>query len=39
MINADHMKSDRFLPLKFEIRTQTTSEDLFEDVFGRRPLN
>ena len=39
MINADHEKSDRFLPLMFEIRTQTSTEDLFEDVFGKRPEN
>jgi hypothetical protein len=39
MINADHEKSDRFLPIMFEIRTQTSTEDLFEDVFGKRPEN
>ena len=39
MINADHEKSDRFLPMMFEIRTQTSTEDLFEDVFGKRPEN
>ena len=30
MINCDEEGTDRFLPLKFEVRTQTASEDLFD---------
>ena len=39
MINADHNSTDKFLPLKFEIRTLTKKEDLFEPVFGKRTAN
>ena len=34
MINCDGDCNDRFLPLKFEIRTLTKTEDVFEKVFG-----
>lgn len=30
MINEDHEKSDRFLPLMFEIKNQDSTEDVFE---------
>ena len=39
MINADHNSTDKFLPLKFEVRTKTKTEDLFEPVFGKRKHN
>ena len=39
MINADHNSTDKFLPLKFEFRTKTKTEDLFEPVFGKRKPN
>ena len=34
MINCDGKGSDRFLPLKFEIRTKDSSENLYEKTFG-----
>ena len=35
MINCDNEGTDRFLPLKFELRANDGStEDLFESVFG-----
>ena len=36
MINLDGDGSDRFLPMHFELRTLTDSEDLFEATFGRK---
>lgn len=39
MINCDGDSTDRFLPLKFEIRTLTKSEDVFEEAFGKRLNN
>ena len=39
MINCDGDGTDRFLPLKFEIRTLTKSEDVFEEAFGNRVEN
>jgi hypothetical protein len=30
MINADHNSTDKFLPLKFEVKTLNSTEDLFE---------
>ena len=39
MINCDGDRNDRFLPLKFEIRTLRKTEDMFEKVFGKRPEN
>ena len=39
MINCDEDKSDRFLPLRFEVQTQNSSVDLFEAAFGPRPKN
>ncbi len=33
------MESDKFVPLKFEIRTQTSIENVFEEVFGLPPDN
>lgn len=35
MINCDGDGTDRFLPLKFEIRKHSGTEDVFEKVFGR----
>ena len=39
MINCDGVGTDRFLPLKFEVRTREKTVDLFEDAFGARPIN
>ena len=39
MINAEGEGMDRFLPLKFEVRTNEKTEDLFEEAFGERPEN
>ena len=39
MINCDGDGTDRFLPLKFEVRTKTGSEDLFEKAFGQKPFD
>lgn len=39
MINCDGVGTDRFLPLKFELRTLGRTVDLFEDAFGKRPDN
>ena len=39
MINCDEDKSDRFLPLRFEVQTQNSSVDLFEAAFGPRSKN
>ena len=36
MINCDGEGTDRFLPLKFEIRTKTGTEDMFEATFGKK---
>ena len=35
MINCDFDGTDRFLPLKFEIRNLHSTEDLFEKTFGK----
>ena len=34
MINCDGEKTDKFLPLKLEIRTKTQNRDVFEETFG-----
>jgi hypothetical protein len=34
MINCDGEKTDKFLPLKFEIRTKSSNRDVFEQTFG-----
>ena len=34
MINCDGDKTDKFLPLKFEIRHGVENRDVFEDTFG-----
>jgi hypothetical protein len=34
MINCDGDKTDKFLPLKFEIRTKKENQDVFEQCFG-----
>jgi len=34
MINCDGEKTDKFLPLKFEIRQGVDNRDVFEDTFG-----
>lgn len=39
MINCDGEGTDRFLPLKFEIRRKTKTEDVYEEAFGKRPAN
>ena len=41
MINCDGPggETDRFLPLKFEMRTKTGKEDLFEKTFGNKAVH
>ena len=39
MINCEGEGNDRFLPLKFELRKLSGTEDLYEEAFGRRPKN
>ena len=39
MINCDGDGTDRFLPLKFEIRTLKKKEDVFVEAFGKKPDN
>ena len=39
MVNCDGVGTDRFLPLKFELRTPQRTVDLFEEAFGKRPNN
>lgn len=34
MINCDGEKTDKFLPLKFEIRHDVNNRDVFEETFG-----
>jgi hypothetical protein len=34
MINCDGEKTDKFLPLKFEIRTKSENRDVFEETFN-----
>ena len=34
MINGDGQGSDKFLPLKLELRTQKCRKDLFRETFG-----
>ena len=36
IINCDDEGTDRFLPLKFEIRTTNGRKDLYEETFGIR---
>ena len=36
IINCDDEGTDRFLPLKFEIRTTHGRKDLYEETFGIR---
>ena len=36
MINCDGNKTDRFLPIKFEVRTLKGKEDLFKETFGKK---
>jgi len=33
MINCDGEKTDKFMPLKFEIRTKDSNRDVFEETF------
>lgn len=37
MINVSGVGSDRFLPLKFEIRKKNSSEDVYQKIFGFTP--
>ena len=37
MVNCDGVGTDRFVPLKFEIRTHEKTVDCFEEAFGKRP--
>ena len=39
MVNCDGEGTDRFLPLKFEIRTKERTVDCFEEAFGKMPAN
>jgi len=39
MINCDGDGTDRFLPLKFEIRSKSGVEDLFEKTFSCKPIH
>ena len=39
MINCDGEGTDRFIPLKFELRTLKGKKDVFEEAFGKRPEN
>lgn len=39
MINCDGPGTDRFLPLKLELRSKTGKEDLFEKVFKCQPIH
>ena len=34
MINCDGDKTDKFLPLKFELRHGNDNKDIFEETFG-----
>lgn len=34
MINCDGDKTDKFLPLKFELRSGVDNRDVFESTFG-----
>jgi len=36
MINCDGEKTDKFLPLKFEIRTKAENRDVFEETFKQK---
>ena len=36
MINCDGEKTDKFLPLKFEIRTKSENRDVFEETFNQK---
>lgn len=38
MINVSGKGSDRFLPLKFEVRSKNSKEDLFQKLFGYKPI-
>ena len=35
MINCEGDKTDRFLPLLFELRTQDETKNIFEETFKR----
>ena len=37
MVNCDGVGTDRFVPLKFEMRTLKGSVDMYEEAFGKRP--
>ena len=39
MVNCDGVGTDRFMPLKFEIRTHEGTVDMYEEAFGKRPTN
>ena len=39
MVNCDGDGTDRFLPLKFEIRTPGKTVDCYEEAFGKMPAN
>ena len=34
MINCDGEKTDKFVPLSFEMRTKAKNTDCFKEVFG-----
>ena len=36
MLNCDEDGTDRFVPLKFELRTKTEKTDIFVQTFGPR---
>ena len=36
MLNCDEEGTDRFVPLKFELRTKTEKTDIFVQTFGPR---
>ena len=35
MINCEGDKTDRFLPMMFELRTQDETKDVFEETFNK----
>lgn len=36
MINCDNIGTDRFLPIKFELRTKSEKRDIFIETFGTK---
>jgi len=39
MINSDGVGTDRFMPLRFEIRTPNGTVDCYDEAFGKCPVN